>query len=161
MKIPSFLLSVVLFVFLTAGGARAHDDVQGLLDGYSALQLELASDLFKETLDEAKGLEFDIKHWLEEVPDVHPKRPAVEKMAEGARALLALSPKEEEKIRTTFELLANGVIALIRTDEALKANWQLYYCPMGKKYWTQPKTVKLMNPYMGTAMPNCGGKKPW
>ncbi len=159
MKTKIAYLSVLFFL---TNLSWAHDMTETVLEDCHDLQTALGNDLFEGAQRVARLLKRDTEHWLPELSAEDPRRADVEKMLAGAKAILEVSVTEEQEIRNRYELVSAGAISLIRRSSELKSQWQLYYCPMVRKYWTQPKTdLEMLNPYMGTQMPHCGTKKPW
>jgi len=149
-------------IFFIANLALAHNVIDDILESYHDIQTALAKDLFDDARNAAKLLSKDAQHWLDDASATDPRRADIVKIHEGAKQILEAKPNDKQKMRDLFELVSTGVIGVIKADATLKSEWQLFYCPMVKKYWTQPKSdPKMMNPYMGAAMPQCGSKKPW
>jgi hypothetical protein len=73
--------------------------------------------------------------------------------------------KTESDTRKAFGVYSEGAVELVKANEKLKAQWQLFYCPMVPKgtygYWVQPLGTSLLNPYYGAKMLTCGVKRPW
>lgn len=67
-----------------------------------------------------------------------------------------------EAARMGFGELNRFLIALAAADPRLQEGWHVFRCPMaeGFKKWFQ-KSATLENPYMGQAMPTCGGSSTW
>jgi hypothetical protein len=159
MKTTLALFGILFFV---TNLALAHDAQEEVLQDYIDIQMALVKDLFVDAQKAAKLLVKDTEDWLQDITATDPRRPDIQKAFDAGTAILALAPSKEKEIRDQFEQVSNGLISLIRKDSTLKSEWQLYYCPMVKKFWAQPKTdPTLMNPYMGLAMQQCGTKKPW
>lgn len=64
--------------------------------------------------------------------------------------------------RQAFGELERLLIALAAADPRLQEGWHVFRCPMaeGFKKWFQ-RSPTLENPYMGQAMPTCGGTTTW
>ena len=84
-------------------------------------------------------------------------------LAQGTAAAEALAAATDlEAARVAFGELNRFLIALASADPRLQEGWHVFRCPMAKgfKKWFQ-KSPTLENPYMGQAMPTCGGSTTW
>ncbi len=70
--------------------------------------------------------------------------------------------RDLEAARLAFGELNRFLIAVAAADPRLQTGWNVFSCPMAKgfKKWIQ-RTPTLENPYMGQAMPTCGGTSTW
>lgn len=157
------ILITALFVpFLIA---HADEDtvatVDPVLTAYAAVHDALVMDDLETAREGAKALEAGATQWLNENPE-HTEKLTVQELEKAAGAFIVA--QDIDDARKAFIQISKGTIALIRADKALLAKWQLFFCPMVVKqqgYWVQPAGQKLANPFMGSAMPGCGSKKPW
>ncbi len=153
----NFLFFVLALFFSSAGRSetialtdlikQAHDASTALaVDKYPAMR-ELAATGKKSAAA-----------WLKDNAD-HASKGAVKRLEKGLTAL-AEDVGEKQWRRRVAELQA-GLLELVRSSDDLKGQWNLYWCPMVKRFWTQPAKEDMANPYMGTAMPDCGVQKKW
>ena len=70
--------------------------------------------------------------------------------------------KDLATARRAYGELNRFLIALAAADPRLQEGWHVLRCPMadGFKKWIQ-RSPTLENPYMGQAMPTCGGSSTW
>jgi len=148
--------TIALTFFATA--ARATYDIAPLAEGYQKLSGLLAADEHKATSLYAGQIARLIEIWTQDENPAEPVLSWVKKIDSGAAKMAKTS--DPQALRLHYGEVSDGATHLIKSD-ALQASWQLFYCPMVKKYWAQPKTEKMANPYMGLEMLQCGGKKPW
>ena len=162
------VLSKWLFLTLSLflGVAQAHEvKLTDILEAYRPLHVALVNDDQDKALDKtkesAKAIQELASDWLADNPD-DAQVPNVRSINIGAAKIATAADFDEARV--SFVTLSLGTIAVIRADDALKANWQLFFCPMVAKkqgYWVQPMGEALANPFMGHSMPGCGTKKPW
>jgi hypothetical protein len=151
-------------VFFLNGMTRAvaHDNIPEMLDEYHSMQAALVDDDLDTTLDKAKELNLEIQDWVGDHPQSDPNFANVQAMKTAVAALLAAQPTDADAIRNAFGQISDPLIAIVRANTDLKAQWSLYFCPMVKKYWLEPAAeTKVLNPYTGASMPGCGEKRPW
>ncbi len=131
------------------------------------------NDLIKQAHDTSTALAFDKYPAMRELAAAgkklstewlaanatHSQAGAVKRLDKGFEAL-ASDVGEAEWRKRVAELQA-GLMELVRTSEELKTQWNLYYCPMVKRFWTQPAKEEMANAYMGTTMLDCGVQKKW
>ena len=129
-----------------------------ILEAYHSIQTALAKDDFATARNEAIQLTSKLDKWKEKGVDAS----AVKQIRMGAQAIADEANKD--KIRRQFGVLSEGTVKLLQKSENWRNNWKLYHCPMAKGYkkWVQPTNEdKMMNPYMGASMQQCGSSKPW
>jgi len=147
------------FLLFFSFGLFASDS-KGVLHSYSSLHKALAGDKLVDARATATAAQSDLANYLKTVAS--PTEP-LNKMQAGIQAL-AQSQTDEES-RKAFGLYSEGATSLIRQNDSLKKDWQLFYCPMVPKgtfgYWAQPKGESILNPYYGAKMLTCGVKRPW
>jgi hypothetical protein len=84
-------------------------------------------------------------------------------LGQGVAAVEQLANAPDlDAARLAFGELNRFLIALAAADPRLQDGWHVFSCPMAKgfKKWIQ-KSATLENPYMGRAMPTCGGSGTW
>lgn len=147
--------ATVLISFPTWGA-----DVSELLSGYHTISQELAHDQYVATRLLAETWQTPLKIWLGDSAS-SPHFENVEKMLKGAQDLATTTDEKEQRL--AYALISEGLIPILRQEKALQVGLQLYYCPMAPtfRYWTQPKSESMANPYMGLKMLQCGSKRPW
>ncbi len=132
-----------------------------VLSTYSLIHNALVIDEVDASKAAAKNLNELSAKWLSENPSgVQTKN--ITAIAAGTEEIQ--TAEDIDAVRIAFIKVSDAAIELIRADAQLKLDWQLFFCPMVAKnrgFWVQPKAEKLANPYMGSAMPACGSKKPW
>ncbi len=147
---------------LTLSGAFASNvSVDALLKAYSPISNALVEDELEGAQLAARSLSELASQWLVENPDLMQKVEVEKIKTETAKVITS---EDLDEARIAFIKVSQGAVAIVQSDTALQAKWQLFFCPMVAKkqgYWIQPKGEEIANPYMGTAMPGCGGKKPW
>lgn len=139
-------------------GISSFGDVEPILKRYQTLTSNLAADKYKETSLLAGQLPRILEIWLEDENLQGQPLAWAKKMQSGAEAMGKTTTPE--KLREYYGEVSEGALHLTK-GSPLETNWQLYYCPMVKNYWAQPKTEKMANPYMGLKMLLCGSKKAW
>lgn len=159
--------SGVLFLALTffCSGLRASEDapvsIEQILGSYASVQAPLVKDDLAKAAEGAQVLESLVVQWLKENTESTQKA-NIQNLEKGTAKFLASADIDDA--RKAFILISQPIITVIRADKTLQAKWQLFFCPMVAKnqgYWVQPLGEKIANPYMGTAMPDCGSKKSW
>lgn len=123
-----------------------------------AASTALAFDKYNEMQSAAEDALKTTNEWIKENPN-DKRLASVKRLAKGLGYLAAKHTEKEWRARVA-ELQA-GLLELVRGDAKLVAEWKLYYCPMVKRYWTQPKGEAMANAYMGTEMLDCGVEKKW
>lgn len=125
---------------------------------YFLIQKSLAGDKTIQEKD-AKQLK-ELANHLEKAKSFSEKqKQKLEHIGEAAEHLHHLDLK---KARVNFKTISKNVIELaasVRSDQA-KTSFTHFYCPMvkgGSGDWLQ-ETPKLVNPYFGSQMLNCGEK---
>jgi len=139
-------------------GSVARADIAPLAEGYRELSTLLAADKYEETSLYAAQLSRRAEVWIESESPAAPALEWATSIVTGAEKMG--KTKDAEALREAYGEVSQGAIRLIK-NSPLQASWQLFYCPMVKNYWAQPKTEKMANPYMGLEMLTCGGKKAW
>ncbi len=85
-------------------------------------------------------------------------------LAKAADDLEAKSSEKADDVRKAYGEVSRAIVNLVSSDPELKKDLNVYECPMapGYKKWVQPGAKdEVANPYMGQAMPTCGGKSKW
>jgi hypothetical protein len=155
------LFNLFLGLVLVAGSvsARAAVSLDDALIGYRDVATALAKDDYADTAAKATKL-LTVAEELGQTDG--PLAAHYFKLASGAKAMAA-STKEIE-LRKTMSILSEGAVWLVKNSPALQSKWQLYKCPMvtGRfQFWMQPMGDIMANPYMGTAMLQCGVRRAW
>ena len=156
------LMIFLMILSHLVGNVHAEVTIEDILADYRVVQLSLAKDEYDTAKDAAGELEKGAVEWLESASANDAQRPNVGNMEKGSDAIGFAT--EAKPMRQAFEVLAVGTVEYLRADTTLRQKYQLYYCSMapGYRYWVQLKTdSKLMNPYFGTEMQQCGVKRPW
>jgi len=125
---------------------KPSEESSPLVDGYDGIRAALADDQFETTQKLAKVYK----------GTVSAEAPSAAKMLEGLDAIIASA--DIDAARDAFGTLSEGYIALLGERPALGEGLQAFRCPMARTYkkWVQ-RDSKMMNPYMGKAMLECGG----
>jgi hypothetical protein len=88
-------------------------------------------------------------------------QPGVDKIIQGAGRIAA---QDIATARSAFKTMSEGMIEFVKTDAAKQEGNMLVHCSMtfaGEgAAWVQ-KSGKIMNPYEGAMMLNCGDKLQW
>jgi len=150
--------TIPLLFFATLARTGLAYDITPLSESYQKLSGLLAADEHKATSLYAGQMARILEIWTQDENPTEPVLSWVKKIDSGASKMAKTS--DPQALRLHYGEVSDGATHLIKNDAA-QASWQLYYCPMVKKYWAQPKTEKMANPYMGLEMLQCGGKKPW
>jgi hypothetical protein len=132
-----------------------------ILNASGQLQQALAHDDFTGVSLNAEKLQPIVKQWISDEALKAPLLQFANMILTGAEKLA--STTEEQAQRKAFGTLSAGVVAIVRNDKTLQAQYQLYHCPMVNdySYWTQLKSERMENPYMGLKMLQCGSKVAW
>lgn len=167
MKLDTLLSGLLLLSTLCLGASQAHavetdaTTPDQVFAAYAPVQAALVVDDLAKAQEGAKALRELAAQWLSENPG-HAQLAGVAQTEKGAAQLAASESLDDARL--AFVTVSQGTIAFIRTDKTLQSKWQLYHCPMVSKdrgYWVQPVGEEIGNPFMGSAMPACGSKKPW
>jgi hypothetical protein len=80
-------------------------------------------------------------------------------IASAATKMAEMSADELDPLRLVYGDVSKSVVALLTATPEVAAKYHVFECPMAKGYkrWAQPQ-AKLANPYMGTAMLECGSE---
>lgn len=152
----------ILFLFFVFPFATVFaTSVDSVLAFYPALHSSLVGDDLMKAKEAGKAFKTAASAWLETNAGAIEEN-LVKESQWGADSLSRAGSLDDARIN--FVQINKGAIGVIRTQDALKAKWQLFYCPMVAQqqgYWVQPKGQELANPFMGSDMPGCGSKKPW
>lgn len=161
MKNTKHMFIGALFFFSLFGVSANASSSEPLLDGYHTIQTALARDEFTSVKDLSARLLTEIDAWLKNEKEGTPQYQSITFLRKGTESLAGTDVEAEQ--RQHFGVFSEGMVGFIRQDPALKARYQLFFCPMvmGFAYWVQPMGEKINNPYMGLSMPKCGSKKPW
>lgn len=160
-------LSLFCAVTLTSGNSFADVDAanDALLKAYRPLHVALTKDDADSARAVAKEVRAEAARWIDTKGTDHPQYARVSQIAAGAAALEATT--DLKSARLAFCRVAEGIVELARSDEDLKAAWQLFFCSMTAEagfpygFWVQPKGERIANPYFGSEMLSCGMKKKW
>ncbi len=124
----------------------AAPQANAVVDGYDGLRATLADDDLAKT--KALATAYKAVVTAEAGGDAA--------MLKGLDAIAAAP--EIEAARDGFGVLSEGYIKFLGTKPELKEGLAAFRCPMARGYkkWVQ-RDRKMMNPYMGKAMLECGG----
>lgn len=153
----AILIASTIEIF--SGVARAEPvALKSVIEKAHATSTALAFDKFNEMQNSASDALKTTAEWLKENPE-HKQILSVKRLEKGLGYLV--KKQTEKEWRAMVAELQAGLMELIREDAILTADWKLYYCPMVKGFWTQPKDEEMANAYMGTTMLDCGVEKKW
>ena len=135
------------------------DARQTHVDAALRAYLDLHAALMKDSTDQATG---PLKR-IGQSADALVERDADQKikaLAEKLASAARVPPKDLESLRTSFEILSNSLLELVKIVPPSKQvsttlNWA--YCPMVKKGWLQVGEA-ISNPY-SASMRECGSVK--
>jgi Cu(I)/Ag(I) efflux system membrane fusion protein len=143
----------------TAQAAAVEADAPAVLATYESIRDLLAKDKTEGLADQAGKLEGQARGAAgKAAADAKPKLEAIATAAAGLKGKAG----DIEQARTAFGQVSKAVVELLESDPKLPEGKHLFECPMVEGYgkWVQPHP-KLQNPYMGSKMLECGGKKEW
>lgn len=122
-------------------GALARDDIESGPKG--AVPLEQAATAAEKTAPVAVGA-------------------ALSEVERAAMSLQTASASDADSVRRAFGEVSRAVVGLIAAAPSLRAGRHLFECPMaqGYKRWVQTSD-RIANPYMGSAMLECGAGRAW
>ena len=155
-------MSFLLLSVLTLCAAKPTVSLENVLLNYRVLELALANDSLKEAAESSKKVWEAAQGVVKSNGVKGDNRRHLERVVEKAKALS--SATEEKAVRSAFEGLSESVVAIVKADRELRKKWRLYFCPMYSGYnrWVQLKEDgKLMNPYWGNKMQQCGAEVEW
>ena len=151
-------LVFVLAIFFSAGARAETVSVNDLIKSAHDTSTALAFDKYLSVRELAASGKVLATNWLKDNAK-HASATGVKRLEKGLAGLAEDVGEAEFRLRVA-ELQA-GLMELIRASEELKGQWSLYYCPMVKRFWTQPAKEEMANAYMGTKMLDCGVQKKW
>lgn len=153
MKRFSIITLSMMLMALGASAARAGEaDKTGLqaLAQYQKIQAALSEDSIAGVREAAAR----IAETVEPCACSAEERAASRAVAEAARGVKGT---DLATLREQFGRLSKAMATYLKIAGVDSS--QLYYCPMAKAYWLQPRTDGASrNPYLGKAMPTCGLK---
>lgn len=139
--------------------AAVEADAPAVLASYETIRDLLAKDKTDGLADQAGKLEGQARGAAGKAAvDAKRKLEAIATAAAGLKAKAG----DIEQAREAFGTVSKAVVELLESDPKLREGKHLFECPMVEGYgkWVQPHP-KIQNPYMGTKMLECGGKKDW
>jgi len=151
-------LVFALALFLSVGAHAETVSVNDLVKQAHDTSTALAFDKYPAMRELAATGQKLAAAWLKDNAK-HASANAVKRLEKGLAALAEDAGEKQWRMRVA-ELQA-GLMEIIRTSEELKGQWNLYWCPMVKRFWTQPAKEEMANAYMGTTMLDCGVQKKW
>jgi hypothetical protein len=91
-----------------------------------------------------------------------PNQAQLQQLAASAQKLRDMPKTDANEVRKAFGDVSSAIVALVATDASLQAGRHIFECPMaqGYKKWVQT-SEPVANPYMGSAMLECGSKSSW
>ena len=130
----------------TSAPAAAATGDAAIVQGYDDVRAALADDDLARTKTVATALKATVGG---AGPDAAP-------MVAGLDAIIAAA--DIEVARDAFGTFSEAYIKFLGARPALKEGLVAFRCPMARGYkkWVQ-RDKKMMNPYMGKAMLECGG----
>lgn len=153
---------IVLSTLISTCFAFAADRREvALLDSYHRLAQALAYDKLNDARAAADTLADTAEGWLSTLSSGDFRRASLERVSRGARDLVDVVDADDARLH--FGQASEGIVTYLRWQKSQQPSWQLYYCPMaaGYRYWVQPKSEAMANPYMGLRMLKCGMKRKW
>lgn len=153
MKRMSIIVLATTLMLLHAAVSRAApaDEIgRSALDHYQRIQTALAADSTEGVREEASKISATVTAC-----------DCTLEQSEAAKALAGaardMQGADLTALREQFKALSRAMAAYVETTSV--AGTQLYFCPMAKAYWLQPKEGSTThNPYLGKAMSSCGVK---
>lgn len=137
-----------------------------VLEAYEAVRAELAADRMEGVGPGAERLASALREARAELdaPD-RAEAPAdlalpLDEAVAAASALAGATDLPEA--RRAFGAVSRGLLLVAGRDERLTAGRHVFSCPMAEGFgrWIQ-KSAEMANPYMGTAMLQCGAAIDW
>lgn len=160
--IPALVLLPVLALSACSWLPGAEDDLPQLSaeERAQAEQVFTAADAVREALaadelHQAHAAAEPLRQALSAFPPSE-----LQTARDGLTALGAAT--DLDGARDAYSDIALGLVRLASRDARLQERWQLYRCPMTDHHgqWVQPPGA-MANPYMGTAMLQCGVEEDW
>jgi membrane fusion protein, copper/silver efflux system len=142
-----------------APAAAVEADAPAVLATYESIRDLLAKDKTEGLADQAGKLEGQARGAATKAGgDAKPKLEAIATAAAGLKSKAG----DVDEARKAFGDVSKPMVELLEADPKLREGQHLFECPMADGYgkWVQPH-AKIQNPYMGTKMLECGGKKDW
>jgi hypothetical protein len=133
--------------------------VAEVLSAYERVRSELAADQITATTKSSSLLETAARS---AAAAGGPRQPQLQQLAASAAKLRDVPKTDANEVRKAFGDVSAVVVALASADATLQAGRHIFECPMaqGYKKWVQTSET-VANPYMGSAMLECGSKSTW
>lgn len=160
-------VTVALALLPSAAGAAplpepVFEALRGALEVYEAARAELAADRLEGLPAAASRLAgtFELAGRTGK-EDLAADVAAVIQAAETSAEVLA-EAADLEAARAAFGEVSRALVLLAEVDSRLVEGWHVFACPMVETFakWLQ-KEATMANPYMGTAMLQCGFESDW
>lgn len=137
-----FLLSAIAIAATVS--AQAGSPLQSTLDKYIQIQTALAGDSLKGVPEAAADIAGIAKSSEGGVPA---------NVAERAQSVAKAT--DIQAVREAFKPLSAALIAALANQKSLSGDYYEAFCPMANASWIQTGK-KIVNPYFGSGMLNCG-----
>ncbi len=136
---------------LPAESAARIDDA---IDAYEVVRVSLVEDRGDVAIPATKLAE---AARLASASAPNSVRQALEELSSSAERLARLDGSDLSAARESFGEVSRSLIAVLSSEPSLQQSRHVYECPMAKGYkkWVQV-SEGVSNPYMGSAMPQCG-----
>jgi hypothetical protein len=131
-----------------------------LMPSYFEIRKSLGANTIKSVSDNAAAFAKTLKSQTDVLGK---QKKQSEELAPLNNILKAAQPLTEkqtdiEKTRVVFGKLSDALVDYMNKYVGLyyTRDFKIYYCNMSKHYWVQKAGEKMINPYLGKEMPNCG-----
>jgi hypothetical protein len=143
-----------------AAPAAAPKAVAPVLAAYEHMRTLLADDKIADAVTHAKVLEAAAQKAASE--EKASLKPTLEALAKAAAEVAKQQAEAPNDVRRAYGEVSRYLVAVFVDDAALQQGRFLFECPMAQGYpkWVQLEE-KMMNPYMGKRMLQCGAKTDW
>jgi hypothetical protein len=131
-----------------------------LMTPYFAMRKSLGTDSLKDVSENAAAFTKTLKA---EISNLEKKKKPPEELGplnNILKAATALTGKQTDikKTRPAFGKLGDALVDYMNKYVGLSytKDFKIYYCSMSKHYWVQKSGDKMINPYYGKQMVDCG-----
>jgi hypothetical protein len=143
------MIAFVAFLFIAAIACGNKDPVRptdaAVLESYQKIHAALAADTVNDVSESASAISKAVRE------DAEKKLPL--SIAEKAEQLSKAT--EIKAARETFKALSADLISYLEKQKIQGTGYHQTYCPMVQADWLQ-KEKKIINPYYGKSMAECG-----
>jgi hypothetical protein len=138
----------------------AKASLEQVLAAYERLRNELSRDDIATSGASAEALENAAKSAIASAPEK--LRAHVERLASRAEQLKQMPKQDAAAVRRAFGQISEAIVSVLAAEPSLREGRHVFECPMaqGYKKWVQTSD-RVSNPYMGSAMPECGSPSKW